>query len=147
MGSSTKSRLSNTVQIQTSGGVITGTITVQPSSPVPLQKQVFTASSLKTPDDVARQLNTMQAQLHEATLPSRTSLRNQATTFEGLVFNGTDPHPPIQHNYGGKVRWNVVNWYATTTHAGVFEVSQDAVALTLNSTTAGTADVEVWSAG
>ncbi len=122
------------------------TAAIIPSQQVPLRKQVFHDGAFKSLDDVARQLNTMQTEFHDSTLPARTNPRNQSLTFENLVFNGTDAYQPITHNLGTKVRWSVVRWYSTSSAPGLFEVSQNDSVIQWNSTTAGTADVEVWSA-
>ena len=135
-------RLPSTVQIAADGS----TVIMSPSPPVPMRTQVFHKEAFEKPGDVARQLNTMQTVLHDATLAARTSSRNQSITFEGLIFDGALPHAPIRHGLGTKVRWSVVRWYDTASTAGTFETAQDDQTLTLNSTTAGTADVEVWSA-
>lgn len=165
--SPTASRLPSTVQVTTSPttGLITGTKTLQPQAAVPLRKQVFTGSSLSTPEDVARQLNTMQTQVHDATLPSRTSSRAQAITFEGLLFDSTVTAPrttsavTMNHNLGTKVRWAVVRWYevpasysvSAITGATLYEPSDsqsdtDVLILRPIGGTLGIADIEVWSA-
>ncbi len=127
---------------------------LQPQSPVPLRPQVFHPSALTTPEDVARQLNTMQAELHSSTLPARTNSRNQAITFEGVNFNSlslSGTKSKLTHNLGTKVRWSVVRWYNTSDPANIREASgsqDDANTLVLTGGIGigGTADVEVWSA-
>lgn len=170
MASNTSSRLSSTVQVQTSPttGLVTRATVVATRSAVPLRKQVFNAASLKTPDDIARQLNTMQTQLHDATLPARTSSRNQSITFEGCIFDAVlGPRPTtevfLEHGFGTKVRWSVVRWVgpaSSITLAGIYEPDADAgtgqqgsqsnpniLILRPTGMTKGTADIEVWSAG
>lgn len=142
------SRLPSTVQINTNAttGEVT-TVVKQPQSPVPLRKQVFHEDK---PVD-ARQLNTMQVEINEATLAARTNSRNQSITFEGVVFSLPPVNHSLQHNLGTKVRWALVRWHNSVTAAGIVEPAQsqaDNNVLLLRNITnvAGIADVEVWSA-
>lgn len=111
---------------------------------VPLRKNVFHADKLKTPDDVARQLNTMQQDLHDATLPARSNPHNQSVTFVNQQCQLATQFT-INHNLGHIVRWSVVRWRsATFSQQTLVEVSQDNQTITFFSNTVGIADIEVW---
>ena len=143
------SRLPSTVQIDAVQGTA---VALPPPGPVPLRPQVFHPETLATPIAFARQLNSMQAELHDATLPSRTNTRNHAVTFEGLVaIYGTPVH--IHHKLNGKVRWAPVRWYSSGgSTANLVEATdgqKDPNELVLNPmlNTLAKVDIEVWLAG
>lgn len=129
----------------------------------PMRKQRFTGEQMKKPEDVARQINAITDQLHDATLPSRSNGRNSAITFEGISIDGTlpDPNVKLQHNFGAKVRWSLVRWVqlpsGVITGAELYEPfpvpsqqggQQDPNVLLLRpaGSVIGIADIEVWIA-
>ena len=147
MAKSTASRVPTTITIDPKGNAV-----VQPSQTfAPLRPQVFKDNQLTNTAALARQLNTMQQVIHDATVAARSNGRNLAQTFEGVTFTFGSP-VSLTHGFGTKVRWSLVRVYAVS--LGVPVVYEPANSQSDNNTivleaVAGssfTADVEVWGA-
>lgn len=145
MATGTATRVATVISKVASG--VSGALVSVPRTPttqVPLRMQQFTAAQFSNHEELARQLNQMQTQFHDATLPARSYPRTQGIIFEdnsvtpGLEFT-------LHHGLGHKVYWSIVRWRsAALAVVSLIEMDQTNETITLHSSTSGIVDVEVF---
>lgn len=111
----------------------------------PVRAERFSADT--QPEQLVKQLSSLQAMAIEATEASRRNRSNAKRTFEDIACGTAGATVVLQHNLGQRARWRVVDWRSTLGGGGVALeralTGNDDNTLTLQSYVAGTATIEV----
>ena len=110
----------------------------------PVRAERFSADT--QPEQLVKQLSSLQAMAIEATEAARRNRSNGKRTFEDIACGTAGATVVLQHNLGQRARWRVVDWRSTLGGGVALEralTGNDDNTLTLQSYVAGVATIEV----
>ncbi len=108
--------------------------------------EVLTKKDVEDTDNLATVLNDLRADVAE----ERSNFRPSRLDFEDFPVSGGGFALRLNHGFGGRVRWYVVDWQSSGTSAPILKndtTQTDMTTLVLLSYVAGTVTVRVEAAG
>jgi hypothetical protein len=116
-----------------SSGVVRTTTKRQPD-------RSTTAEDVKDPEKLARAMQDLRAAVGNTVDERTMEIEDVAVSTAGALVS-------FRHNFGGRVRWSVVDWEGAAGHGLARDASTDDNTLVLASYVAGTATIRIEAVG